>query len=127
MHYDLDSEIASLESQMTRLKQVRDILADKQLCDLLRAHFTGKRPRQILKSRPNKRRTKYDELRQFFLDRNNEWATLNEVTEVGFSKGTARQIMYIAKPKEFEREATPGGGRETKFRLTNPAAQNGER
>lgn len=56
----------------------------------------------------------------------NELRKANEVTKGGFSKGTARQIMYIAKPEEFERESQPGGGRETKFRLRNPHRENGD-
>jgi hypothetical protein len=47
--------------------------------------------------------TRYDLIRQFFIDHKNEWASIDEVAAIGIPIKTVIQVMYVAKWGRFER------------------------
>ena len=60
--------------------------------------------------------SRFDLICDFFIDRNNEWATIDEIAASGIPPATVTQILYIAKAREFVRLRTDRRGPQ-KFRL----------
>jgi hypothetical protein len=72
-------------------------------------------------SQPQKRQRKsgiFEAVKQFFAERNNEWATFVDIeTATGVKKVSVRQIVYKSHSDQFERDSQPGAGRETRIRM----------
>lgn len=116
----LDEKIADIERQLTNLKMLRDLLEDsgsRQLIEEVLANGSS-RPTTIPKGglKPVRRGGLIPRLRKFFEDRQNEWATLKDLVDAGFSASSVRQIIYGQYPGAFDRMSYTGGGKPSRFR-----------
>lgn len=68
------------------------------------------------------KKTRFDQICQFFSENENDWATVDEIAASGIPKATVVQILYIAKPSEFER-LHEGRGDPQMFRLKRFASR----
>jgi hypothetical protein len=58
---------------------------------------------------------RFEQIRSFFIARNNEWATIAKLAAIGIPKDVVTQIVYNARPNEFERRGRYASGQ--RFRL----------
>jgi hypothetical protein len=120
------SDSETLQDKLAKLVALREALNDDDVAQELEdafGHSNGAHQRPGKKpAKKRSKRTKYgsafDRIRQFFVDRGNEWATFKEIGEAtGIPDGTLRANLYRTKVDEFDRESQKGFGKPTNFRM----------
>lgn len=122
----LDEQISNLRNQAERLQGIRDtpeLL--RELLDVLQgeAETNGSTPRRQRRTRQNSGRvgsqaTGFERIKQFFQQRNNQWASSGDVIDgAGIPRGMFSNIVYRARKSSFESRRDPENEKRRQYRL----------